>query len=70
MMVHQDARGETYMSAKEASDYTGLTRQTLDAYAKRGKLVKYKQGLARRVFFKKSELDALLEIQNESQQDS
>lgn len=69
-MVHQDSKGETFFSPKEASDYTGLTRQTLDAYTERGKLVKYKQGLARRVFFKKSELDALLEIKDEPQQDS
>lgn len=54
--------GETYLTVKEACERLGISRQALDGYVERGFLTKYKRTLARRVFFKESEINRLLEL--------
>lgn len=58
--------GEAYLTVKEACKRLGISRQALDGYVERGRLKKYRRVLANRVFFKQSEIDALLEIKPES----
>ncbi len=48
--------GEVYLTVKEACQRLGISRQALDGYVERGQLAKYKRTLARRVFFKESEM--------------
>lgn len=55
--------GEVYLTVKEAYERLGISRQALNGYVKRGRLNKYPRTLARRVFFKQSEIDALKKIQ-------
>lgn len=51
-----------YLNPQEACDYLGVSRSTLERYAEAGRITKYRRGVKRAVFFKKSELDRLLEI--------
>lgn len=51
-----------YLNPQEACDYLGVSRSTLERYAEAGRITKYRRGVKRGVFFKKSELDRLLEI--------
>jgi predicted DNA-binding transcriptional regulator AlpA len=53
---------ETYLSASEVCQRLGISRQALDGYVERGQLTKYRRTLARRVFFKESEINRLLEL--------
>lgn len=54
-----EERGEVYLTFEETCQYLGVTRDTLDRYARAGRLTKYRRGLVRRVYFKQSELDRL-----------
>ena len=54
-----EEQGEAYLTFEETLKYLGITRDTLDRYARAGRLTKYRRGLARRVYFKQSELDPL-----------
>jgi excisionase family DNA binding protein len=54
--------GETYYSTEEACDYLGISRDTINRMTKDGRLRKYRQGFARTVYYRKSELDALKAI--------
>ena len=54
--------GQEYMTPDEACKYLGISRRTLARYADDGRIIKYRRGITRQVFFKRSELDALLEI--------
>ena len=51
--------GETYYTTEEASDYLGVSRDTLNRMAGDGRLRKYRQGFARTVYYRQSELDDL-----------
>lgn len=50
---------ETYLSTKEACNYLGVSRETLNNMVQDGSLQKYKQGFARTVYYKQTELDNL-----------
>lgn len=50
---------EMYYSTEEACDYLGLSRDTLNRMTKDGRLRKYRQGFARTIYYRQSELDAL-----------
>jgi excisionase family DNA binding protein len=54
--------GEGYLTPQEACDYLGVSRRTLERYAETGRITKYRRGIKREVFFKRAELDRLLEI--------
>ena len=60
--------GEVYLTVKEACERLGISRQALDGYVERGQLTKYKRTLARRVFFKQSEINQLLELHSENEE--
>ena len=51
--------GETYYTTEEACDYLGVSRDTLNRMAKDGRLRKYRQGFARTVYYRQTELDSL-----------
>ena len=53
---------EESLTAKEACEYLGISRSTLERYAAEGLVTKYQLGTKRAVFFKQSDLDRLLEI--------
>ena len=50
-----------YLTPKEACEFLGVARKTLERYVERGLLKKYRQGL-RNVLFKRSELEAFLQV--------
>jgi len=54
--------GGTYYSTDEACSYLGVSRDTLNRMSKDGRLHKYRQGFARTVYYRQSELDALKAI--------
>lgn len=52
---------EQYLSPKQACEYLGVSRKSLERYVEHGYFKKYKRR-AREILFKKSELDHFLEI--------
>jgi predicted site-specific integrase-resolvase len=62
--------GEIYLSVKETHERLGISRQALNGYVQRGLLKKYSRALARRVFFKQSEIDALMRIRQPEEENS
>jgi len=64
--------GETYYSTDEACSYLGVSRDTLNRMTKDGRLHKYRQGFARTVYYRQSELDALRalrQVDDENEED-
>ena len=51
--------GEVYLTVEEATEYLGVSRDTLERYARAGHLTKYRRGVTRRIYYKQSELDRL-----------
>lgn len=51
--------GEIYYTTDEACDHLHVSRDTLNRMAGDGRLRKYRQGFARTVYYRQSELDAL-----------
>lgn len=66
-MTETDGKG--YLTPQEACDYLGVSRSTLERYADAGRITKYRRGIKRGVFFKRSELDRLLEIRPDEKED-
>ena len=58
---------EIYLSADEVCQRLGISHPTLESYVEQGLLTKYRRTLARRVFFKESEINRLLEIRPEDE---
>lgn len=54
--------GQEYLTPDEACKHLGVSRRTLERYVEDKRITKYRRGITRQVFFKRSELDALLEI--------
>lgn len=61
-------KGEEYMSPEEASAYVGVSRQTVDRWAKNKKIGKYTRGEMRGVFYKRSELDRMKQMRPQQPQ--
>ncbi len=59
-LTQQD--NEEYLTPDEAATYVGVTRRTLERYVDNKLIKKYRRGIKREIFFKKSELAGLLEI--------
>jgi excisionase family DNA binding protein len=60
-----------YLTPEEACTYLGVTRRTLDRYADNKRIKRYRRGITRAVLFKRSELDALLQIRpDQDEEDS
>jgi len=57
--IQEDEEG---LTAKEACEYLGISRGTLERYAAEELVTKYQRGTKRAVFFKQSDLDRLLGI--------
>jgi excisionase family DNA binding protein len=51
-----------YMTLKEACQYLGVSRQTINNYVKTGKLTRYERDAPHVTLYKKSELDELRKI--------
>lgn len=60
MSIQKD--GEKYLNTSEAATYLGVSRTTIDAMIKDGRLVRYIQGVRRANYFKQIDLDRLLEL--------
>lgn len=61
--------GKEFLTPQEACEYLGVSRSTLERYAETGRITKYRRGIRREVFFKKEELDRLLEIRPDERDD-
>jgi citrate synthase len=55
--------GEEYVLAPEAARILGVKMSTLYAYASRGRVRSYRQGAKRRRLYRRSELQALVQIE-------
>lgn len=55
-------QNDEYLTPEEARTYLGISRRTLERYAEEGRITKYRRGIKRSVFFKRAELDKLLEF--------
>lgn len=57
-----ELNGETYLDGNEACHLLGVKVSTLYTYVSRGVLKSYRQGIKRQRLYKRSELEALLEL--------
>jgi len=60
--------GEEYLSPEEASSMLGISRRTLERYAKEGRIQRYRRGM--RVLFKQSDVEKLRQQMDEPQPDN
>ncbi len=65
----QKEGNERYLTTKEACDFLGVTRRTLERYAEQGRITRYRRGITRNVYYKQSELERLLEYHPEDDQE-
>ncbi len=57
-----ELNGENYLDGHEACHLLGIKISTLYTYVSRGVLRSYKQGIKRQRLYKKTELDALIQL--------
>jgi predicted site-specific integrase-resolvase len=57
---------EAYLGTKEACQYLGISRTTLNVYVREGRLKQYEQQVPRRTVYKQSELESLKQIRRKS----
>jgi excisionase family DNA binding protein len=57
-----ELNGETYLNGNEACHLLGVKVSTLYTYVSRGVLKSYRQGIKRQRLYKRSELEALLQL--------
>ncbi len=62
MLTLTQSDEDGYLTPQEACEYLGVSRRTLERYVETGRITKYRRGIKRAVFFKRVELDRLLEI--------
>ena len=55
-------QGEEYYTAEEACDVLGVKLATLYSYVNRGLITSYRQGIRRHRLYRRSQIDALLEV--------
>jgi citrate synthase len=55
--------GVEYLTANEAAALLGVKRETLYAYASRGRLRSYRRGIRRERLYRRSDIEALLRLQ-------
>ncbi|MFN3337465.1 MAG: helix-turn-helix domain-containing protein [Thermomicrobium sp.] len=60
--------GVEYLTAAEAAALLGVKRETLYAYASRGRLRSYRRGIRRERLYRRSDLEALLRPQPASEE--
>ena len=51
-----------FLTVQEAMQFLGVSRATLDSYARDGKVKRYEQGAPKRTMYKREELAALKQI--------
>lgn len=61
--------GIEYLTATEAATLLGVKITTLYAYASRGRLLSYRRGIKRERFYRRDEVEALLELRPASDRD-
>lgn len=54
--------GQEYLTVEEAARLLGVKRATLYAYVSRGMLRSYRQGMKRQRLYRRSEVEALVQI--------
>ena len=57
-----ELNGETYLDGNEAAKLLGVKLPTLYAYVSRGMVRSYKQGIKRQRLYRRSEIEALLQV--------
>lgn len=57
-----ELNGETYLDGNEACTLLGIKVSTLYTYVSRGLLKSYRQGIKRQRLYKRTELEALLQL--------
>ena len=57
-----EIKGNIYYTTQEATDYLGVSRDTIYNLVNEGRLTQYKQGIRRQVYYLKTQLDEIKEI--------
>ncbi len=55
--------GVEYLTAEEAAALLGVKRETLYAYASRGRIRSYRRGIGRQRLYRRVDIEALLRLQ-------
>jgi len=52
--------GETFLTANEAAKTIGISRETLNRYVNQGLISRFKKGLSRATYYKKTDVEELI----------
>lgn len=66
MSMPIEVNGERYLNTSEAMGKLGISRPTFDALVNSGKLKRYRQGIRQLPYYKDSDLDRLLRMEEDS----
>lgn len=58
---------EQFLTPDEAAKHVGISRRTLERYAEQGLIKRYRRGITRSIFFKRSELEEAFVIRPEDE---
>jgi excisionase family DNA binding protein len=63
MPVEMD--GEIFLTTAEACQAIGISRDTLNRYVQEGRIKRYKRGVMRNAYYKRSDVDRIIEWRSE-----
>jgi excisionase family DNA binding protein len=69
-MMTIEINGETYLTTNEACQAVGVSRETLNRYVNNGLIRRYKQGIVRTAYYKRTDVDELIRRRSEIQEDT
>jgi len=48
-----------YLTIEDAAEFLGKSRRTLERYVEQGRITRYRRGLLRNVYFKRTDVESL-----------
>lgn len=70
MIMPLEIKGVTYLDTTETTQKLGVSRVTLNAMVKDGRIAQYKQGVRRIPYYKLADVERLLEMRQQGSDDS
>lgn len=54
--------GDEYVTPSEAASMLGVSRQTIDRWGREGRITRYRRGIMRGVYYRRTEIESLSEM--------
>jgi excisionase family DNA binding protein len=69
MLMPIEMDGEIYLSTAEACSAIGMSRDTLNRYVQEGRIKRYKRGVMRNAYYKRSDVEQISEWRSKLRED-